>query len=38
MSRLEIIRLRVDQARARNAMIRQAAKSYEATGQYPTHV
>ena len=37
MTRLERM-LRVDQARARNAMIRAAAKSYEATGQVPTHL
>lgn len=37
LSRLERILL-VDQARARNAMIRQAAKSYATGGQFPTHL
>lgn len=37
LSRLEV-RLRADQARARNALIRQAAKAFLANGQYPTHL
>lgn len=37
MDRLEL-KLRLDQARARNGMIRGAAKAYEIAGQPPAHV
>lgn len=37
MDRLEL-RLRVEQGRARNAMIRNAAKTYETAGHPPAHV
>ncbi|WP_201750183.1 phage minor head protein [Tautonia marina] len=37
MSRLEV-QLRVEQARARNAMIRAAARAYEKNGHPPSHV
>jgi hypothetical protein len=37
MSRLEV-QLRIEQARARNAMIRAAAKAYENNGHPPSHV
>lgn len=37
MNRLELI-LRVEQARARNAMIRSAAKAYASTGSLPSHI